>query len=93
LHYKYFNGASNSNEQEKKRFAPSPSCVVMTYQQPARVKCKVPCQILRVESREAPLRLIAIFGVSAVVGVRKQPPSIPKKLGSNQRTAMVRGAV
>ncbi len=38
-------------------------------------------------------RLIGIFGISAVVGIRKRPPSTSKKLYSNNKNVTARGPV
>jgi hypothetical protein len=37
--------------------------------------------------------LIGIFGISAVVGIRKRPPSISKRLYSNNNNVTARGPV
>jgi hypothetical protein len=58
-----------------------------------RVKTKLTCLILRVENRAALLQVIEIFGISAIVGVRKQPPPIIKKLRRNDACVTVRGPV
>ncbi len=57
------------------------------------VKTKMTCLILRVEDRVALLRVIDIFGVSAIVGVRKHPSSISKKLRSTDICVTARGPV
>ncbi len=58
-----------------------------------RVKTKLTCLILRVENRAKLMRVIEIFGISAIVGVRKQPPTIIKKLRRNDACVTVRGPV
>jgi hypothetical protein len=41
-----------------------------------RVKVRTPCKVLRLEDRDALLRLISLFGISSVVGLRKRPPRV-----------------
>jgi hypothetical protein len=45
-----------------------------------RVKARFPCYLLRVDNMETISQIVAMFGVSAVVGVRKRPPAVIKKL-------------
>jgi hypothetical protein len=58
-----------------------------------RVKSKTRCKILRIDDRDSILRFIAIFGISAAVGVRKPLPSIPQKLGVDEENVKCRGGV
>ncbi len=58
-----------------------------------RVKSRTTCYILRVEEREALLRLIAIFGMSAIIGVRKKPPNLSKRLPRTESKVTARGGV
>ncbi len=45
-----------------------------------RVKARNTCYLLRVDDRAAISQFVSMFGVSAVVGVRKKPPAVRKKL-------------
>jgi hypothetical protein len=57
------------------------------------VKTKSPCKILRVEDEPSLLRVISVFGLSAVVGVRKKPPKASKLLGNDTCTSRREGAL
>jgi hypothetical protein len=48
------------------------------------VKARFPCYLLQVENMEAISQLVSLFGVSAVVGMRKRPPKVTKKLPPNE---------
>ncbi len=58
-----------------------------------RVKSKANCKAMRIDDRESLLRLIAVFGISAAVGVRKPLPSLPQRLAVDERNATSRGGV
>ncbi len=57
-----------------------------------RVKSHVPCKVMRVDTRETVNRVIAVFGISAIVGVRKQPQAFLQRL-VNLDMVVVRGGV
>ena len=56
-----------------------------------RVRARYPCYLLRVDNAEAISQLVSLFGVSAVVGVRKRPPKVIKKLPRNEFVVANRG--
>ncbi len=43
-----------------------------------RVKIRTPCKAIRVEDNNALLCVVALFGVSTIVGVRKRPPKVAR---------------
>jgi hypothetical protein len=58
-----------------------------------RVKSKTHCKIIRIDDRESILRMIAVFGISAAVGVRKALPPLPQRLGTDEENVKCRGGV
>ncbi len=58
-----------------------------------KVKARYTCQILRVETPFAIQKLISIFGLSSVAGVRKPWPLLSKKLRSGEPFVSTRGGV
>ncbi len=58
-----------------------------------RVKSKTQCQAMQIDDRESLLRLIAVLGISAAVGIRKPLPSIPQKLAADEENATSWGGV
>lgn len=58
-----------------------------------KIKAKIPCQVVRLENIESLIRLIAVLGNSAVVGVRKQLPAISNKIPADEDHATARGVV
>jgi len=58
-----------------------------------KVKCRIACDVIRVEEKQHVLKVIELFGVSAVVGVRKALPAIPKKLTAGEPQVCCRGGV
>jgi hypothetical protein len=57
-----------------------------------RVKSRIPCEVMRVEERDSINRVMAVFGISAIIGVRKQPPATLQRI-MNQGKVVVRGGV
>jgi hypothetical protein len=58
-----------------------------------KVKAKYTCRILQIEDSKAISRLISIFGLRSVIGVRKKPPKLAKKLRMGQTFVATRGGV
>jgi hypothetical protein len=58
-----------------------------------RVSLRSACKVLRVEDSEALLRFISIFGVSAVVGVRKRPPKVVRLRANDTKSSVREGAL
>lgn len=58
-----------------------------------RVKAKFTCYLLRVDDRVSISQIISMFGISAVVGVRKKPPAMTKKLLCIDSFVSCRGGV
>ncbi len=58
-----------------------------------RVRAKYSCRILRIEDGESIARLIVVFGISAVAGVRKKPPVLSKRVGATQPIVTTRGGL
>jgi hypothetical protein len=73
---------------------------VFSYSVPCRedlslncVKARLPCYLLRVDNMDAISQFVSMFGVSAVVGVRKRPPKVTKKLPHNECVVRNRGGM
>jgi hypothetical protein len=49
-----------------------------------KVKSRVPCEVMRLDDLRSIIRLIAVLGNSAIVGVRKPLPSLSKKLSNGE---------
>jgi hypothetical protein len=58
-----------------------------------RVKARNTCYLLRVDDRAAISQIVSMFGVSAVVGVRKKPPAVIKKLSDRESYVSSRSGV
>jgi hypothetical protein len=58
-----------------------------------RVSLRSACKVLRVEDSEALLHFISIFGVSAVVGVRKRPPKVVRLRANDTKSSVCEGAL
>jgi hypothetical protein len=43
-----------------------------------QVKIRTPCKAIRMEDNNALLRVVALFGVSLIVGIRKRPPKVAR---------------
>jgi hypothetical protein len=58
-----------------------------------QVKARNTCYLLRVDDRVAVSQIVSMFGVSAVVGVRKKPMAVTKKLLDGESFVSSRGGV
>jgi hypothetical protein len=54
-----------------------------------RVKMRALCRVIRIEDREALCHLVSLFGISAIVGLRKKPPKV-SQLKQNEASVTAR---
>ena len=53
-----------------------------------RAKSHIPCEVMRMEDQDAISRVIAVFGISAIAVVRKQPPAILELLVNQDKVVV-----